>query len=327
MPNGTVVVRIQASDGTTPIFKDFSITINDRNDRPTLQTASFAISENGNPGWEVGKIGYDDEDDDALVFSIVEGNSDLFEFAGNTLKLKAGKTVDFEATKKYTLKVQASDGIDVSLAREISVSVLDLNEAPTGLSITTPIVSELATPDTVVGILSGMDPDANETLSYSLVEDAGGRFVISGNQLLVKEGAILDYEQAKSHMVKVRVTDGDKHSFTQSFTIAVADVGNETTPRDDVLIGSSGRDTLRGGAGNDRSSAAEGTTRSSATPATIASPVGLASTRSPAAPVATSSSSTPNRAEPMSTASATSTSAMTRFGSTTRCSKALDRAR
>src|SRR5690606_10399301 len=93
----------------------------------------------------------------------------------------------------------------------------------------------------------------------------GGRFALGadGASIVVANGFRLDYEQAASHTLKVKVTDRDGLSHTQDLVIRVTDVSPELTagsPANDVfkagaghdrLSGNTGNDTLSGGAGND----------------------------------------------------------------------------
>ena len=86
-------------------------------------------------------------------------------------------------------------------------------------------VAENAGVGTAVG-LTGLasDADATATITYSLDDDAGGRFAIHGTTGVVTVNAALDYETATSHSVTIRATSSDGSFSTQSFTIAVTDV-------------------------------------------------------------------------------------------------------
>ena len=53
--------------------------------------------------------------------------------------------------------------------------------------------------------LTAIDPDAGDTKTLTLFDDGGGKFAISGSNLIV--AGSLDYETAQSHQVTVRVTD------------------------------------------------------------------------------------------------------------------------
>ena len=60
-------------------------------------------------------------------------------------------------------------------------------------------------------------------------DNAGGRFAISGSNLVVANGALLNFEAATSHAVKVRVTDGGGLTFDKIFNIGVTNVDEAPT--------------------------------------------------------------------------------------------------
>ena len=99
------------------------------------------------------------------------------------------------------------------------------NQAPTVLATRGGIVAENAAAGTRVAQMSASDPDAGDSLAYSLVDDAGGRFAIdpSTGQITVADGSLLDHEAASSHQITVRVTDQAGLVREQVVTITVAD--------------------------------------------------------------------------------------------------------
>jgi Ca2+-binding RTX toxin-like protein len=137
-------------------------------------------------------------------------------------------------------------------------------------------VQELTLDGTLVGILTARATGLGDGFTYRLVEDAENRFALQGDRLVVVNGARLDYEQSRSHVVKVRATAADGTTIDQTFTIAVDDLADETNAignaggtrgvretltstgkiltggrGNDRLIGGEGKDTLYGKAGND----------------------------------------------------------------------------
>ena len=70
---------------------------------------------------------------------------------------------------------------------------------------------EGASAGTIVALLSAQDPDANETLTYSLTNNDSGHFSILNNNgtyfLRVENGSDILYSQATSRTVGIRVTD------------------------------------------------------------------------------------------------------------------------
>lgn len=108
---------------------------------------------------------------------------------------------------------------------------------------------------TEIGDLSAIDPNPGDGLSYTLVGNAGGRFALSGNKLVVANSVLLDYEQATSHTIVVRVTDAGGLTTDRSFTIQVRDAMPERvtgTAGADAIKGGRSNDVLKGQGGNDR---------------------------------------------------------------------------
>jgi Ca2+-binding RTX toxin-like protein len=140
------------------------------------------------------------------------------------------------------------------------------------ISPTTPIrvgfsaqtVEEGASLASSAGTLSAAALATNDGFTYALIDDAGGRFRVENNQIKVANGVKLDYEQARSHQVKVQAKDALGATFEQWVQINVNDVRNEnltgTSGADmlkggryaDTFKGQGGNDTIYGGLGNDR---------------------------------------------------------------------------
>ncbi|RDC63171.1 lectin-like domain-containing protein [Adhaeribacter pallidiroseus] len=141
---------------------------------------------------------------------------------------------DVGANNGYEVIVRVTDNGTGNLYDEqaITVNVINVNEAPTTPTDNNPAINtiaENATNGTTVGITAqATDPDAPTTLTYSLSDNAGGRFTINPTSgvVTVADGTLLNFENATSHNITVRVTDnGTPTAFTeQIFTIAVTDV-------------------------------------------------------------------------------------------------------
>jgi Ca2+-binding RTX toxin-like protein len=144
-----------------------------------------------------------------------------------------------------------------------SMTLENANDAPTVLDLIYGEIAESSATDTYVGWLTGGDRNWGDTpnLRYSLVDDAGGRFKIVGDRLVVAEGTKLDFEQAQTHQVIVRVTDPRGLYLEKTFTITVTDDAADNpkgTNESETLVGTGGRDTLSGGGGNDSLSGGAG---------------------------------------------------------------------
>jgi Ca2+-binding RTX toxin-like protein len=201
------------------------------------------------------------------------GGNDTIDGAGGTdTVIYGGNWRDYAisynaGTATYTLgdrRAGAPDGVDQVVNverfqfadRVIAVSTPTdlLNDAPTDISVTGGVVEENSGAGTLVGTLAAVDPDAGDSAAFVLVSGATDKFDIVGNQIVVKSGAVIDYETATSHQLGIRVTDAGGLTFTKTITITVTDVdesGIIGTAGPDTLTGTSGPDRISGFAGND----------------------------------------------------------------------------
>ena len=146
-------------------------------------------------------------------------------------------------------------GLGATQLAGLTLANAHVNLAPTAVALSSASVQEFATNGTVVGAFSTVDPNVADTHTYSLIDNAGGRFGISGNNLVVTDKLLLDFEQAKSHTVTVRSTDSFGKFIDKVLTINVSDVNPETIVgdvRDNIFVGGALKDVFDGAGGNDR---------------------------------------------------------------------------
>jgi Ca2+-binding RTX toxin-like protein len=203
-------------------------------------------------------------DNDTLVGGA--GNDDLQGGTGRNTAVFSGNSDRYTIIKNdngtFTVTDRSGqDGADtlkdIRFAQFADKTVALTNGAPRQVfpSISPTNVSESAAVGSRVTTLSSSDPDG-DTISYSLVTDAGGLFRLNGRELLVNRA--LDYETATQHTISVKASDGLGGEVTTTLTINVGNNGNETTPlvktgtaASDEVVGENGNDQLRGLGGND----------------------------------------------------------------------------
>ncbi|MEZ0168900.1 calcium-binding protein [Microvirga sp. TS319] len=199
------------------------------------------------------------------------GRTNAFDLGGPVLSLVFNQDATPERVERVVraLTYTSNDGseggirtIELSLAdaggRLTTTSVeINFNRAPTDVRLDRFKAAELAATDTKVGDLMTADINPNDTFTYRLLDDAGGRFRLStdGKSILVAKGAKIDYEQFRSHTIQVEAKDAAGLTVVKNIVIQVGNVAAETTSGtvgNDTFIGGSGRDRLSGSSGHDR---------------------------------------------------------------------------
>jgi VCBS repeat-containing protein len=213
------------------------------NSAPTISsngggtTASVTVGENSTVVTTV--TATDVDAGHTLGYSIAGGaDAGRFTINNSTGQLSFASAPSYEApadsggNNVYDVTVQVSDGQGGTDTQALAVTVANVNEAPTDLALSANTVAENAANGTVVGTVSGTDSDTGDTRTYSLTDNAGGRFAINSStgQITVANRSLLNYESATSHNLTVRVTDSGGLTYDETFTINVTDF-NEAAPR------------------------------------------------------------------------------------------------
>jgi T5SS/PEP-CTERM-associated repeat protein len=215
-------------------FADQEIWISDLNYgdnyAPTdIQIDGGVVPENA-PGAAIGYLyAVDADDEDWHQFSIAD---ERFEIVEGELRLREGVSLDFEALQngQIEIEVTVTDSAGLSFTKTLTVTVSDENDPPTvpvDVDNGGNLVSENAAAGTYVGITAqATDQDPDETVTYSLADDAGGRFQIDAQtgKVTVAEGADLDFEQATSYQIVVRANSSGELGSEETFTINIGDV-------------------------------------------------------------------------------------------------------
>ena len=151
-------VRIQSEDNGSPplsLVKNFTITVIDVNEAPVNITISPAgIAENSAPGTVIGQLNVTDPDNYGSRGAWQSHNcqvigNQLGKFTVQTNLLVVGNAnLDYEQAALILVQLRCSDSGSppLSLVKVLSVSVDDVNEAPTGISLSSDVIAENQSP-------------------------------------------------------------------------------------------------------------------------------------------------------------------------------------
>ncbi|MBC8876496.1 MAG: cadherin domain-containing protein [Planctomycetes bacterium] len=227
-------------DGGTNIAT-VTITIDGVNDSPTADDATFGAAENASDGATVGTISADDVDTgDTLAYSITGGNAGgAFAIDNSTgeITVANGSLLDFEATPTFVLTVEVQDAGGLTDAASVTINLSDVNETPTANAAIFGL-DENSVNGTTVGMVLATDPDAGESLTYSITGgNTAGAFAIDNatGEIMVANTSVLDFETTSAYNLTVEVQDAGGLTDTASVTINLNDV-NETPTAGDATF-------------------------------------------------------------------------------------------
>jgi hypothetical protein len=193
-------VRVRTTDPTERTFdRAFTITVSDVNEPPSAvsftgnPTGTVTIAENTAVPLAVATIIVSDDATGQRNLSLSGTDATSFELVGNVLRLRSGNLLDFESGRRtYTLTVNVDDpgvGPTPDASATFTVTVGDVNEAPTAVTLVNPVTSLSANTSTAspvrVADLSIVD-DALGDETITLAGDDAVHFEVSGLQLRFK---------------------------------------------------------------------------------------------------------------------------------------------
>ncbi len=220
-----------------------------------ISLSGTTVSESATVGAAIGNLGVTDANSgQSYLYSLISNPGGRFAISGSTLVLAAA--VSYEAAASCQITVRVTDSGYQSYDETFTINVSNTApSAPADANSAANSVMEGSATGTAVGVTAAaLDPNGG-TVTYALLDDAGGRFQINAATgiVTVLDGTKLDFAADTSHQITVSASDGNLAS-TGNFTINVAETlpvtlnGNNSA---NSLSGTSKADTLNGGGGND----------------------------------------------------------------------------
>ena len=150
------------------------------------------------------------------------------------LKL-VGEPLDFEKANVDVIKVTLTDTGNVSVTRNIPISVIDVNEAPSVKDTTTNLPENLIHPFMVVKVVAN-DPDTKKEFTQNIFKMLEGDTALfrldSDGELWAKK--TFDYEtDQKTYTIKILVQDKNDPTLKDSATVTINITNSNDNPKFD----------------------------------------------------------------------------------------------
>ncbi len=234
-------ICITATDNSWSLDTSFTINVTDLNEDPTDIGLSWSTIDENLASWStIWTLSTTDQDTgDTFTYTFVawtwSDDNSSFTISGSTLL--SNEVFDFETKSSYTVRVRSTDSWGLFTEKELTITINDLNDGPTALTLSWSSIDENLVIGTTIGTFSWTDDwENNGTLIYSFTTTCAsgwvdnGSFSIDGTSLESDE--IFDFEAQSSYNVCIRVSDWDLF-FDEEFPITINNIS--INPSDIVL--------------------------------------------------------------------------------------------
>ena len=229
-----------------------------------LVLSGTVVIENAAAGTVVGTASASDSARDTLTYSLTDNGGGLFTIDGATGVITTTAPIDHETLASVQLGVRATDTGGNSVDRTVTVTIGDLNEAPTAAADAVSVDEDGQTGNLWNQLLGNDgDPDAGNTLTILSVDTGTtlGSVIfdpITQSLVYVADAEVFDElatgaSMTDSFTYTVRDAAGLVSTASVTMTVTgVADGGDFVRGNgNDVFSGSAGEDRLFGNNGND----------------------------------------------------------------------------
>ena len=248
LSNGMVTFSVQTHDGVASLVRDFSVTITDANDAPDAISLTnltdvvidtIKVTENSGENFVVGTLSTLDQDTvDTHTYGFANSNDNiLFNIFQDTLR--TSQSFNAEEGSNYEISVTSTEvgnSPNLSVTRLFTVEIMNINEAPSDITLNDPDNREIAVDSiaenqpvgSVVGILHSVDDDEVDAHTYTLSGRNASSFRIFNDSIL-QTTEVFDSEGISSYIFSITSTDVGGDSLVKEFTIRVTNVNEKPT--------------------------------------------------------------------------------------------------
>jgi len=230
IPSFALVVKVK-DNGTGNLSNQATVTVSltNVNEIPVIANQSFSVPENSANGTLIGTVVATDPDaGQTLTYSILSGNASnaiAINASSGALTVANTTALNFEVTPSFTLVVKVKDNGTGNLSNQatMTVSLTNVNELPQ-IANQSFSVPENSANGTLVGTVLANDPDAGQTLTYSILSgNEDEAFVISSltGTLTVANVLALNYEDTPLFSLVIKVQDNGSVNLSSQATITI----------------------------------------------------------------------------------------------------------
>ena len=256
----SISISVTSTDdgwGSLSVTRDFVVALVDVNESPTdITLSNLTVAENS-PGARISSIQVTDPDlflQQYYDCSLKEDASGAFVISANDLALDQNATLNYEKNKTFSILIQCTDNGGLSVTKQFSVGVVDVNDPPSDVIVSETTLSPRQVADeaakrdlvtvptlsirenspfqTIVGYSYVIDEDAHQVHRCRFVETAP--FVVRNGATIVVVGAV-DFEKNSTYSLTLLCTDSGVPALSVARAVGI-NVVDVTEPPSAILL-------------------------------------------------------------------------------------------
>ncbi len=201
-----------------------------------ISVSSYTIAENSPLGTPVASLSAVDQDAGTTFnysLTATQTENAQFSISGNILQVNAN--FDYETDSLKIIELQVDDNGGCKYVETFTIHVINANDAPTALTLTTTTVYDHQQAGSYIGQFFTSDPDVGDTHTYTLVTGTGDtdNFQFNVQHDTLYNVSQVDYTAQSVYFIRARSTDAGGLFIENTFTINVSNVNDAPT---DIIL-------------------------------------------------------------------------------------------
>ncbi len=233
--NNVYDVTVTATDGRNSTTQNVAVTVTNVNEAPTFAATArtTTLAENVAAGASIvpANSATDPDAGGTLTYTLTGPDAALFAVNATTGAVTLIASPNFEARSSYSFNLVATDQAGLTVTQANTVTITNVNEAPTFTSGATATVAENVATSTVIYTAAATDPDAGSTVTFSLTGADAALFTINPTTGVVTLNSSPNFEARPSYSINVVATDNGNPALTttQPVVVTVTNVNEAPT--------------------------------------------------------------------------------------------------
>lgn len=193
-------------------------------DQPRIVLTDTTVVEKAQAGRTVGRFRLMNvEGNPPVIWHLVDDAKGRFMSTDSLLRVRDGMALDYEKQPVQYITVEARWPEGHSVRNKFAIQLIDVNEKPTDILLSSNRVDENSRRGTAIGSFAVVDEDSGDSHSLRLMKNPGNAFRLDRNNLVVNDSASVNFEQDSLMSIRLRAADRSGGYIEKSFTIHVTD--------------------------------------------------------------------------------------------------------